>query len=71
MAAGARRVPSDTLLAITRTESGLNPNAININRPKLRARLDIRTTNLSLPNNLRTLMKQNPGFVGFRPTVTR
>ena len=31
-------VPSDTLLAIARTESGLNPNAISINRPKAAAR---------------------------------
>jgi hypothetical protein len=31
--------PPDTLLAIARTESGLNPNAISINRPKAAARL--------------------------------
>lgn len=30
--------PSDTLLAIARTESNLNPNAISINRPKAAAR---------------------------------
>lgn len=32
-------VPGDTLLAIARTESSLNPNAININRPKATARV--------------------------------
>jgi type IV secretion system protein VirB1 len=32
-------VPGDTLLAIARTESGLNPNSISINRPKAAARL--------------------------------
>ena len=65
-------VPSDTLLAIARTESGLTPTRSASTVQKLpRAALDIRTANLSLPNNLRTLMKQNPGFVGFRPTVTR
>jgi type IV secretion system protein VirB1 len=32
-------VPRDTLLAIARTESGLNPNAISINRPKAAARV--------------------------------
>jgi len=32
-------VPGDTLLAIARTESGLNPNAISINRPKAAARV--------------------------------
>jgi type IV secretion system protein VirB1 len=31
-------VPPDTLLAIARTESDLNPNAISINRPKAAAR---------------------------------
>ena len=31
-------VPGDTLLAIARTESGLNPYAISINRPKAAAR---------------------------------
>ena len=32
-------VPGDTLLAIARTESGLNPTAISINRPKAAARV--------------------------------
>ena len=31
--------PTDTLLAIAKTESGLNPNAISINRPKAAARV--------------------------------
>jgi type IV secretion system protein VirB1 len=31
--------PADTLLAIAKTESDLNPNAISINRPKAAARL--------------------------------
>ena len=31
-------IPSDTLLAIARTESGLDPTAISINRPKAAAR---------------------------------
>src|SRR5215469_681762 len=31
-------VPADTLLAIARTESDLNPNAISINRPRATAR---------------------------------
>lgn len=31
-------VPADTLLAIARTESGLDPNAISINRPRASAR---------------------------------
>ena len=31
-------VPSDTLLAIARTESGLYPNALSINRPRTAAR---------------------------------
>lgn len=31
--------PTDTLLAIARTESGLNPNAISINRPRTTAHL--------------------------------
>ena len=35
----APSAPADTLLAIARTESGLNPNAISINRPKAAARL--------------------------------
>ena len=35
----APSAPTDTLLAIARTESGLNPNAISINRPKAAARL--------------------------------
>jgi type IV secretion system protein VirB1 len=35
----APAAPTDTLLAIARTESGLNPNAISINRPKAAARL--------------------------------
>src|SRR6516164_220189 len=35
----APSVPRDTLLAIARTESGLNPNAISINRPKAAARV--------------------------------
>jgi type IV secretion system protein VirB1 len=33
----ASGVPAETLLAIARTESGLNPNAISINRPKAAA----------------------------------
>jgi type IV secretion system protein VirB1 len=32
-------VPGDTLLAIAKTESGLNPTAISINRPKAAARV--------------------------------
>ena len=35
----APSAPADTLLAIARTESSLNPNAISINRPKAAARL--------------------------------
>jgi type IV secretion system protein VirB1 len=35
----APSAPTDTLLAIARTESGLNPNAISINRPKAAAHL--------------------------------
>lgn len=34
----APAVPSDTLLAIARTESNLNANAISINRPRMSAR---------------------------------
>jgi len=34
----APSAPADTLLAIARTESSLNPNAISINRPKAAAR---------------------------------
>jgi hypothetical protein len=59
--------PPDTLLAIARTESGLNPNAISINRLKAAARLaDTRTENLSLENNLRTARRRTPGSAGFQ-----